>query len=31
VDPTFQISVVYGTAVPGGSTNLILDVTGYFK
>jgi hypothetical protein len=31
VDPTFQISVVYGTAVPGGNTNLILDVTGYFK
>lgn len=27
----FQISVVYGTAVPGGSTNLILDITGYFK
>lgn len=26
-----QISVVYGTAVAGGSTNLILDVTGYFK
>ncbi|HEV8609737.1 MAG TPA: hypothetical protein VGS98_06685 [Thermoanaerobaculia bacterium] len=31
VDPTFQISVVYGTAVPGGNTHLILDVTGYFK
>lgn len=31
VNPTFQISVVYGTAVPGGSTHLILDVTGYFK
>jgi hypothetical protein len=31
VDPTFQISVVYGTAVPGGSAHLILDVTGYFK
>ena len=30
-DPTFQISVVYGTAAPGGSTHLILDVTGYFK
>jgi hypothetical protein len=28
---TFQISVVYGTAVPGGTTNLILDITGYFK
>lgn len=26
-----QIGVVYGTAVPGGSTNLILDVTGFFK
>jgi hypothetical protein len=31
VDPTFQISVVYGTAVTPGSANLILDVTGYFK
>lgn len=31
VNPTFQVSVVYGTAVPGGSTHLILDVTGYFK
>jgi hypothetical protein len=31
VDPTFQISLVYGTAVTPGSTNLILDVTGYFK
>jgi hypothetical protein len=26
-----QISVVYGTAVPGGSADLILDVTGFFK
>lgn len=26
-----QISVVYGTAVAGGVTNLILDVTGFFK
>lgn len=26
-----QISVVYGTAVPGGQANLILDVTGFFK
>lgn len=26
-----QIGVVYGTAVPGGSTHLILDVTGFFK
>ena len=30
-DPTFQISVVYGTAVAGGNINLILDVTGFFK
>ncbi len=30
-DPTFQISVVYGTAVPGGTSHLILDITGYFK
>jgi hypothetical protein len=30
-DPSFQISVVYGTAVPGGTVNLILDITGYFK
>lgn len=30
-DATTQISLVYGTATPGGSTNLILDVTGYFK
>jgi hypothetical protein len=30
-DPTLHISVVYGTATPGGSANLILDVTGYFK
>jgi hypothetical protein len=27
----FQVSVVYGTAVTPGSTNLILDITGYFK
>jgi hypothetical protein len=26
-----QISVVYGTAVPGGTSHLILDVTGFFK
>ncbi len=26
-----QISVVYGTAVPGGTADLILDVTGFFK
>jgi hypothetical protein len=26
-----QISVVYGTAVAGGNTQLILDVTGFFK
>jgi hypothetical protein len=30
-DPSFQISVVYGAAVAGGSVNLILDITGYFK
>jgi len=30
-DATFQISLVYGTATPGGSADLILDVTGYFK
>ena len=30
-DATFHISVVYGTAVPGGSADLILDVTGFFK
>jgi hypothetical protein len=30
-DPTFQISVVYGTGAPGGTVNVILDVTGYFK
>jgi hypothetical protein len=29
--PNFQVSAVYGTAVPGGTTNLILDITGYFK
>jgi len=30
-DANLQISVVYGTAVPGGNTHLILDVTGFFK
>jgi hypothetical protein len=30
-DATFQISLVYGTATAGGSADLILDVTGYFK
>src|SRR5438309_7273818 len=30
-DASFQISLVYGTATPGGSADLILDVTGYFK
>ena len=29
-DPTFNISVVYGTAVPG-TAHVILDVTGYFQ
>lgn len=30
-DPSLNISVVYGTATPGGSANIILDVTGYFQ
>lgn len=30
-DPTFNISLVYGTAVSGGSAHVILDVTGYFQ
>src|SRR5713101_4871778 len=30
-DPSFNISVVYGTAVPGGTAHVILDVTGYFQ
>ena len=30
-DASFQISLVYGTATAGGSADLILDVTGYFK
>ena len=30
-DPSFQISVVYGTATTPGSVNLILDITGYFQ
>lgn len=29
-DPTFNISVIYGTSVPG-TAHLILDVTGYFQ
>jgi hypothetical protein len=29
--PNFNISVVYGTAAPGGTAHLILDVTGYFQ
>jgi len=30
-DPSFNISLIYGTAVPGGSAHVILDVTGYFQ
>jgi hypothetical protein len=30
-DPNFNISVVYGTGSPGGTANVILDVTGYFQ
>lgn len=30
-DATTQISLVYGAATAGGNTDLILDVTGYFK
>src|SRR6266571_2279414 len=30
-DASFQITLAYGTATAGGSTDLILDVTGYFK
>lgn len=30
-DPSLNISVVYGTGSPGGSANVILDVTGYFQ
>ena len=29
-DPSFNISVVYGTAAPG-TAHVILDVTGYFQ
>jgi hypothetical protein len=29
-DPSFHVSVVYGTAVPGTS-HVIIDVTGYFQ
>ena len=30
-DPMFNISLIYGTAVSGGSAHVILDVTGYFQ
>jgi hypothetical protein len=30
-DNNFNISVVYGTAVSGGSAHLLLDVSGYFQ
>jgi hypothetical protein len=30
-DPNLNISIVYGTAVPGGTANVVLDVTGYFQ
>jgi len=30
-DVNFNISVIYGTAVSGGSAHVILDVTGYFQ
>ncbi len=30
-DPNFNISLIYGTAVSGGSAHVILDVTGYFQ
>ena len=30
-DPGFQVSVVYGTAAPGPTAHVILDVTGYFQ
>ncbi|MGH9369443.1 MAG: hypothetical protein ACRD3M_17450, partial [Thermoanaerobaculia bacterium] len=29
-DPTFQVSVVYGTAQPG-TAHVVLDVSGYFQ
>ena len=31
VDLNFNISLIYGTAVSGGSAHVILDVTGYFQ
>ena len=31
IDLANNISVIYGTAVPGGSAHVILDVTGYFQ
>jgi len=30
VDPNYSISVVYGTGV-GGTTHVLIDVTGYFQ
>jgi len=30
-DPNLNISVVYGTGAPGGTANVIFDVTGYFQ
>jgi hypothetical protein len=30
-DPSFNISLIYGTAVSGGTAHVILDVTGYFQ
>jgi hypothetical protein len=30
-DPNFNISLIYGTAVSGGTAHVILDVTGYFQ
>ena len=31
VDIQFNVSVYYGTAVPGGTAHVIFDVTGYFQ
>jgi len=30
-DPSFNVSVVYGTGTPGGSAHCVIDVTGYFQ
>jgi len=30
-DSSFNISVIYGTAVSGGTAHLLIDVTGYFQ